>query len=82
MTPPTIPPLMITAACGLTRPPGGEPDSVADVVKADQEVNVKILDVSPDSRKISLSIRQAIAEPAGLARIASGGSTRRSAARW
>ena len=27
-------PLMITAACGLAKPPGGEPDSVADVVKS------------------------------------------------
>jgi small subunit ribosomal protein S1 len=38
---------------------------VSDVVKVDQEVNVKVLSVDKEARKLSLSIRQALAqEPA------------------
>jgi small subunit ribosomal protein S1 len=36
---------------------------VTDVVKPDQEVEVRILKIEPEARKISLSLRQAIVEP-------------------
>ncbi len=39
---------------------------ISDVVKPDQEVNVKVLSVDPEARRISLSIRQAIEEPVNV----------------
>jgi small subunit ribosomal protein S1 len=49
--------------------------SVADAVKVDQTVNVKVLDVEEDARRISLSIKQASENPQYAMPQAAAGAT-------